>query len=190
MKLLEFILIGVGLAMDAFAVSVSTGATIRKMHIRHALRIGFFFGAFQALMPFIGWCLGSAAKEFIGSYDHWVSFAILAFLGGGMIYKALIPHVHEEKAEDEDPLNLYLLFTLAVATSVDALAVGVTFSVLDMNILEPILLIGGITFLISFAGTYLGSTFGKRFNEHALEITGGIILIGIGVKILVEHLTQ
>lgn len=185
MESLKFVLIAIGLAMDAFAVSISSGVTIKKMHIRHALRIAAFFGFFQALMPLIGWKLGSFAKDYISAYDHWIAFVLLAIVGGKMIYGAVIPHVHTEN--DSDPLNLYLLFMLAIATSIDALAVGVTFSLLDISILTPILIIGGITFVMSFAGTYLGNKVGHRVHEHVLEVAGGIILIGIGTKILVEH---
>ncbi len=188
MELIEFVLLGIGLAMDAFAVAVGMGATMRKMRIRHALVIALYFGFFQALMPFIGWCIGSAAKGYIGEYDHWVAFGLLAFIGGRMIYKAVIPHVHPEQNEDENPLNLYLLFVLAIATSIDALAVGVTFSFRNVVIWQPVGIIGLITFAMSYAGTYLGCTVGKKFNEHALEITGGAILIGIGLKILLSHL--
>lgn len=189
MLTIEFVLLGISLAMDALAVAIGIGATIRKMHLRHALIIAVYFGFFQALMPFIGWCGGSLAKSFIGEYDHWIAFGILAFIGGRMIYKAVIPHVHEPKDNDEDPLNLYLLFILAIATSIDALAVGVTLSLRsEVLIWHPVAIIGAVTFVISLGGTYVGSAFGKKFNEHALEITGGAILIGIGLKILLGHL--
>ncbi len=184
MEILKFILIGLGLAMDAFAVSVSSGITIHKMHLRHALRIGLFFGFFQALMPYIGWHIGSIARGRIVEYDHWIAFVLLGFIGAKMIYEA---YQDDEKREDYDPLNIYILFTLAVATSIDALAVGVTLSLLNSAIIIPSLIIGITTFITSFAGTYIGDHFGHKFNEKKLEIVGGIILILIGTKILLEH---
>lgn len=187
MEYLKFILIGLGLAMDAFAVAVSSGVTIKNMHIRHALRIGLFFGAFQALMPLTGWFLGSYARDYISAYDHWIAFAILSVIGAKMIYEAVIIR---ESEKESDPLNIYVLFILAIATSLDALAVGITFSLLDMAILTPVIIIGVTTFVLSFAGTYIGNAFGHRFDESKLEIAGGLILIGIGLKILLEHLLK
>ncbi len=181
--LAEIVLIAVGLAMDAFAVAVSSGVTLRKMKLRHAMRIAAFFGFFQALMPLLGWLTGRAFRQYICTYDHWIAFILLAIIGGKMIYEA-------RRSRDEetvsDPLNVYVLFTLAIATSIDALAVGVTFSFLDVDIWQSIGVIGAITFVVSFIGTQLGKTFGHLF-ENRLEIIGGLILIGIGLKILVHH---
>lgn len=184
MGILNILLISVGLGMDAFAVSVTSGAAIRRMHIRHALLIAGFFGAFQAIMPYIGWRLGGLAAGFIGEFDHWVAFGLLLIIGGKMIVEAIFGDADEEP---KDPLNLYVLFVLAIATSIDALAVGVTFSFLKVSIYAPILVIGLVTFGMSVTGTYIGNRLGHAFNEKAVEVLGGLILIGIGTKILVEH---
>lgn len=184
MSPLSVIVIAVGLAMDAFAVSITSGTTIRKMQIRHAMLIASFFGVFQAVMPFIGWNLGQWARPFIASVDHWAAFALLGFVGGKMIYEA---RAERDEEALRDPLDLYVLFMLAVATSIDALAVGISLSFLELSILGPVLIIGLVTFLFSFAGVYIGNMFG-HFFERRLEVLGGLMLIGIGVKILVEHL--
>lgn len=183
MDFTQLLLIAVGLAADALAVSVSSGAIIRKMHLRHALRIAIFFSFFQGLMPWIGWELASLAGDWFQRIDHWIAFTLLVLIGGKMVYDSR--QIREE--DDRDPLNLYILFTLAIATSIDALAIGVTFSFLDISILEPVLIIGLVTFILSLMGTYIGAFFGHIF-EDKIELAGGIILIGIGVKILLEHL--
>ena len=183
-QIIEFILIGMGLAADAFAVSVTSGVTLRKMRLHHAMRIALFFGAFQAIMPLLGWLGGQVFRPYIRSFDHWIAFILLAGLGAKMIHEARKP------ADDEaatDPTNIYVLFGLAIATSIDALAVGVTFSFLEMNIWQAIGIIGLVTFVVSFAGTQIGKTLGHIF-ENKLEILGGLILIGIGLKILIHHL--
>jgi putative Mn2+ efflux pump MntP len=169
--------------MDAFAVSVSSGVAIKNMHIKYAIRIGLFFGVFQALMPVFGWSAGRLAAGHIKRFDHWIAFGLLAFIGGKMIYEAFQLN---EDSEEKDPHNIYILFTLAIATSIDALAVGVSFSFLDIQIITPVTIIGIITFIFSFAGTYIGNRLGHLF-EDKLEIIGGLILIGIGLKILLEH---
>jgi putative Mn2+ efflux pump MntP len=183
MQLVQIVLIALGLAADAFAVSVSSGAIIEKLRLRHALRIAFFFGAFQAIMPWIGWKIGCLASDLIRAMDHWLAFVILSFIGGKMIYESFLL---KEEEEAINPLSLSVLLSLAIATSIDALAVGVTFSFLDLSIYEPVLIIGAITFLVSLAGTYIGEFFGHIF-ENRIEMAGGIILIGIGGKILIEH---
>ena len=180
----QLIIIAIGLAMDAFAVSVSSGVVIKKMRVRHAMKIAAFFGGFQALMPFIGWEIANLASDYVKSFDHWIAFALLSAIGGKMIYEAKWCKEEEEKA---DPLNLHILILLSIATSIDALAVGITFSCLGISIVTPIILIGLITFAMSFAGTYIGDYFGHHF-EDKLEILGGLILIAIGIKILIEHL--
>lgn len=184
MNTLEIFIIALGLAMDAFAVSVSSGVIIHKLHLRHAMRIAAFFGGFQALMPYIGWQVGRFAADHIKAYDHWVAFVILAAIGGKMIYEA---KWGDEEKERPDPLNLKVLLILAIATSIDALAVGVTFSCLNMTIVAPIIIIGLVTFLTSLAGVYIGDYCGNIFGDK-LEIFGGLILIGIGAKILLGHL--
>lgn len=185
MDWIRLILIGISLAMDAFAVAVTSGIAIRNMRIEHALRIGLFFGFFQALMPYIGWNIGGFVNTYLSSVDHWVAFALLAFVGGKMIWESLLP---EDKTRESNPLNIYLLFSLAIATSIDAFAVGISFSLLGMTIVVPIIIIGTVTFIMSFAGVYLGNRLGHHFNEKRLETIGGILLIGIGLKILYEHL--
>ena len=186
MDFFPLLLIAVGLAMDSFAVSISSGAIIGKMHLRHAFRIAFFFSFFQGLMPWIGWKLGGMAGDVFQAFGHWVAFVLLCFIGGKMIYESQSILQEEEVG---DPLNLYVLFTLAIATSIDALAVGVTFSFLDIAIVWPVFLIGLVTFVFSFTGTYIGQFFGHLF-EDKIELIGGLILIGIGCKILIEHFLQ
>lgn len=184
MHLFQIVLIAVGLAADSFAVSVSSGAIIEKLRLRHAMRIALFFGFFQGLMPLIGWKVGILASSVIRSFDHWLAFGILSFIGGKMLYESR--RLKEDVEVAADPLNLYVLFSLAIATSIDALAVGVTFSFLDIAIMEPVLIIGLVTFVFSLAGTYIGEYCGHIF-EDKIELAGGLILIGIGCKILMEH---
>lgn len=179
-------LIGVGLSMDAFAVSICKGLQMRRLHIGRLLLIAAFFGGFQGLMPILGWILGSTFAERISRIDHWIAFALLFFIGVKMIYDA----VTEEDAmgqKSDPPLPLSELFMLAVATSIDALAVGVTFSFLQVDILRSAGLIGATTFVISAAGVLIGFFTGGRFRDKA-QIFGGAILIALGLRILVTHL--
>jgi putative Mn2+ efflux pump MntP len=169
--------------MDAFAVSISSGIVIERMHVRHACLIAAFFGFFQGLMPFLGWQAGQGLKQLLADWDHWIAFGLLLVIGTKMIYEALTPSDEERRF---DPLNIYVLFVLSIATSIDALAVGFTMSFVDVAILVPVLIIGIITFLMSFVGTYIGAAFGHIF-ESKIEIAAGIILIGIGLKILLQH---
>lgn len=185
MSLSTIILLALALAMDAFAVSITSGITIGKMHLRHALRIAAFFGFFQAVMPIVGWSVGLFAADQIEAFDHWVAFALLTTIGGKMIYESFI--LEAENKKKADPLNLYILFTLAIATSIDAAAVGISMSLLKVQIIQPALIIGVITFVVSFVGTIIGQKFGDLFGEK-IEIIGGVVLIGIGCKILIEHL--
>ena len=179
-------LLALALAMDAFAVSITSGVTIKKMRLRHALRIAAFFGVFQAVMPILGWSLGKLWATQLAQVDHWIAFGLLLVIGVKMIYEAMqLEQIEKEKG---DPLNFYILLSLAVATSIDAAAVGVSLSFLEVAIVGPSIVIGAITFVISLAGTYIGKRFGDMFGKK-IEILGGIVLIGIGVKILVEHLT-
>ena len=188
MGIIELFLIGVGLSMDAFAVAICKGLNMRKMNYRQAAIIALFFGGFQAFMPFLGWSLGRFFEHYIVSIDHWIAFILLAFIGGNMIKEAL---GDDDEAADcgssHDSLDLKELFMLAIATSIDALAVGVTFAFLRVNILPAITLIGITTFIISFAGVHIGHHFGSKYEQKA-ELAGGIILICIGLKILLEHL--
>ena len=182
---IEIFLIGVGLSMDAFAVSICKGLSMQKVKKRDVFIIALFFGGFQALMPFIGWFLGRGFESYITSIDHWISFILLSIIGG----KMLIDGIKAEDDEDEGEFKLDLkeLFLLAIATSIDALAVGITFAFLDYPIVECMSIIGCTTFIISFIGVYIGKVFGSKY-EHKAEIAGGIILIVIGLKILLEHL--
>ena len=181
----EITIIGVGLAMDAFAVSVTSGVSIKNMSLNYALIIALFFGVFQGIMPIIGWSGGLLFKDYIDSFAHWFAFAILSIIGIKMIYDSI--RVKDEEKSNK-PYSLYVLFSLAVATSIDALAVGVTFSCLNYNIWHAAILIGVITFLISFIGTQIGKRAGKHLGEYKVEMAGGVILIGIGIKIVLDRL--
>lgn len=179
--------IGVGLSMDAFAVSVCKGLAMRKVNKKQALLIGLFFGGFQALMPLIGWALGVRFEQYITNIDHWIAFVLLVLIGGNMIREACKTEADEEECVMDPPLSIKELVLLAVATSIDALAVGVTFAFLQYPIVEAMLIIGCTTFVLSIVGVYVGNIFGNKYEKKA-QIIGGIILIGIGLKILLEHL--
>lgn len=185
MNILTIVIIAVGLAMDAFAVSVAAGAAQKELKIAHALRMAFFFGAFQAVMPLIGWLAGLSFKDAIVAYDHWVAFGLLAAIGGKMIYESFKLKGAEEKATDVSSLMVVLV--LAVATSIDALAVGITLTLITEHVAAAVITIGVITFILSYIGCWLGEKVGHLF-ENRIEIIGGIILIGIGIKILIQHL--
>lgn len=182
------LLMGVGLAMDAFAVSICKGLSMRKVNKKQCLVIGLFFGGFQALMPFIGWALGSQFEQYITSIDHWIAFILLGFIGGKMVVEAIREKDEAvEVGKMDPPLDLKEMFILAIATSIDALAVGITFAFLQVTIVEAISIIGITTFVISVIGVYVGNFFGNRYKKKA-ELAGGMILILIGLKILLEHL--
>ncbi len=187
MDFVELLLIGVGLSMDAFAVAICKGLGMSRLNMKQASVIALFFGAFQAIMPFIGWAAGSWLADLITPIDHWVAFVLLAFVGGKMLWDAF----HEQDDDDPDEMDAKLdlkeLLMLAIATSIDALAVGITFAFLQVSIVPSITIIGCTTFVISFAGVAVGHIFGARFEKPA-TIVGGVVLILIGVKILLEHL--
>jgi len=185
MNILTIIVIAIGLAMDAFAVSVATGATYKKSGSNHAFRMAFAFGGFQAIMPVAGWLAGLGLRDFIKDYDHWIVFVLLGLIGGKMIYESFkIKQVQKET----DTLTSAVILILAVATSIDALAVGITFSfLLAGSLAVAVIIIGLITFVFSYAGFYIGKSFG-HFFETGIEALGGLILLGIGFKILLEHL--
>lgn len=188
MKLaIEFLLIGAGLAMDAFAVAVCKGLCMKKVNKKQAFTIALFFGAFQALMPFIGWVLGTQFEQYIVSFDHWIAFILLALIGGQMIREALGEDEEDIVCPVDQRLDLKELCMLAIATSIDALAIGVTFAFLRYPIVEAISIIGVVTFFICIAGVYVGNYFGTKYKKKA-ELAGGIVLICIGTKILLEHL--
>lgn len=183
MGFMQLFVLAVGLAMDAFAVSICKGLSIRELKLRQALVVGAWFGAFQALMPAIGWLLGSAFTDLIESVDHWIAFVLLSLIGGNMIREAL----SGEEEEADPSLAPVTMLLLAVATSIDALAVGITFAFLRVDILPAVTLIGVCTFLISAAGVKIGNVFGSRYKSRA-ELAGGAVLVLIGAKILLEHL--
>ena len=188
MSILEILLLGIGLSMDAFAVAVCKGLSVGKPQKKHYLLIGLWFSGFQALMPFIGWALGTQFESYITSIDHWIAFVLLAFIGGKMIAEAVRPEDENVEIDKLDPpLDLKEMLVLAVATSIDALAVGITFAFLNYPIGEAVMIIGLTTFCISIGGVYVGNFFGNRYKKKA-ELAGGIILVLIGVKILLEHL--
>lgn len=187
MGFVELFLIGVGLSMDAFAVSICKGLGMSRLNMKQAAVISLFFGGFQALMPLIGWALGSQLTDFITPIDHWIAFGLLAFVGGKMLWDAFHEDEEEESEIADAKLDLKELLMLAIATSIDALAVGITFAFLQMSIVPSITIIGLTTFVISFAGVAVGHFFGARFEKPA-TIVGGVVLILIGVKILLEHL--
>lgn len=184
---IELFLVGVGLSMDAFAVSICKGLGMEKINKKQALTIGLYFGGFQALMPLIGWFLGIRFQQYITSIDHWIAFVLLVFIGGKMIWEAIHDKDDEVIEKKDQPLDHKEMFLLAIATSIDALAVGITFAFLDTPIVEAIVIIGCTTFVLSIIGVVVGNFFGTRYKKKA-EIAGGIILIFIGVKILLEHL--
>lgn len=184
MGLVEIILIAVSLAMDAFAVSICKGLSMKKMDWKKAIIIGLYFGIFQAGMPVIGYLLGIGFEESIKFIDHWIAFGLLAFIGGNMIKEALSKN---EEDEVDDKVDFKTMVVLAIATSIDALAVGVTFAFLNVNIVLAVSLIGVLTFIISCIGVKLGNVFGDKYEKKA-ELAGGIVLILIGLKILLEHL--
>ena len=185
MGFVELFLIAVGLSMDAFAVSVCKGLGMQRLNMGQAVVIALFFGGFQALMPVIGWAVGAQFAHFVSTYAHWIAFALLAFVGGKMLWDAF----HEDEGEDAGPFKLELgdLLMLAIATSIDALAVGVSFAFLDVAIAPSVALIGVTTFVLSLAGVAVGHQFGSRWEKPA-TIVGGIVLILIGVKVMLEGL--
>lgn len=183
MNLFSLFFLAVGLSMDAFAVSVCKGLAMDKITLKKSCIVGLWFGGFQALMPLIGYLVGSAFQQYITAVDHWIAFGLLAFIGFSMIKEAL-----GDKDEDaDDSLGIKTMFLLAIATSIDALAVGVTFAFLQVAIIPAVSFIGIITFLLSAVGVKVGNHFGLKYKTKA-ELAGGIILLCIGLKILLEHL--
>jgi putative Mn2+ efflux pump MntP len=177
--------IAVGLAMDAVAVSIINGAVFKDLHLRYALRMAVFFGAFQALMPLLGYAAGMTFIQHIQPFDHWIAFALLAAIGGKMIYEGLkIPEVEKKL---RNPSNLMILLVLSIATSIDALAVGFTLTLVTDYIFRAVATIGAVTFAMSYVGYGLGKRFG-HFFENKIEVVGGVILVAIGLKILLAHL--
>ena len=186
MQLINITFLGLGLAADAFAVSLSSGLMIQRIKFNKALKIALLFGIFQAVMPLIGWIMGLSFREFISNFDHWIAFILLLGIGGKMIYEA---YNNLEEDEKFNPLEPYTLLALALATSIDALAAGLGLSLLKSSILFSCTMIGLITFCLSFVGVFLGHKFGNLFNKK-IELLGGLTLIFIGSKILIEDLMK
>lgn len=187
MSFQEIFLIGVGLSMDAFAVALCKGLNMKKVNYVHTVIIALFFGGFQAVMPLLGWFLGKNFESYIKSMDHWIAFALLVYIGGKMAYEAIKGDDEDETSAKGDKLDLKELTIMAIATSIDALAVGITFAFLQVSIVSSVTIIGITTFVLSIIGVMIGNRFGMKFKSKA-EIAGGIILILIGLKILLEHL--
>lgn len=189
MGFLELALIGVGLSMDAFAVSICKGLSMRKVDKKYMLVLAAFFGGFQALMPTLGWFLGSQFQTYITAIDHWIAFILLTLIGGKMILDVIKEKGENEEVCPDDSVRIDLkeFFLLAVATSIDALAVGITFAFLQVKLASSVTIIGCITLCFTIAGVLIGNVFGTKFKDKA-TILGGVILIAIGVKILLEHL--
>ena len=183
MDLLTLLTLAVGLAMDAFAVSICKGLTMREKVLKKGIIVGLWFGGFQALMPTIGFFLGTQFKDQITSIDHWIAFVLLGLIGINMVKEAL----SNDEEQADDSIAVKEMFMLAVATSIDALAVGITFAFLNVHIVSAASMIGVCTFLISFVGVKIGNIFGTKYKSKA-ELAGGIILILLGFKILFEHL--
>ena len=185
MTFLEILLIGIGLSMDAFSVSICKGLTTKRFSWRMALICGLWFGLFQALMPLVGYFLGAQFQHLIESVDHWIAFGLLFLIGANMIREAVWGD--KEESESNSALDFKTMFLLAIATSIDALAVGVSFACIQVKIWSSVLVIGITTFLFSVLGVKIGNVFGSKYEKSA-GIAGGIILILIGLKILLEHL--
>ena len=183
MGIIELILLSIGLGMDAFAVSVCKGISMKKMNWKKACIIGLYFGGFQAIMTVIGYFFGSSFESIITNIDHWIAFILLAIIGAKMIQEAS----QKEEEEYNEDISVKTMIVLSIATSIDALAVGITFAFLKVNLLLAITLIGTITFILSVIGTKIGNRFGDKYKSKA-ELAGGIILIIIGLKILLEHI--
>jgi len=182
MGIITIVMIAIGLSMDAFAVSLSSGISIKNLKPQNGAKVALFMGVFQAIMPLIGWALGIGFKEYIEKYDHWIAFILLGFIGIKMLKESM----DEECEYVSDPLDNKVLLMLAIATSIDALAVGVSFAFLSTSIFSSAIIIGLITFMICYIGVYLGNKFGCIYKKKA-EIAGGLILVLIGFKILAEH---
>lgn len=183
MGVIELLLLSVGLAMDAFAVAICKGISMKKMNWKKAIIIGIYFGGFQALMPTIGYFLGTFFQNLITSIDHWIAFILLGIIGGEMIKESF----EEDSENRNDDVSIKTMLVLSIATSIDALAIGITFAFLKVNLPLAVSLIGIITFILAIVGTKIGNRFGDKYESKA-ELTGGIILVLLGIKILLEHM--
>lgn len=182
MTLWELLTLAVGLSMDAFAIAICKGLSVKKVELKHILSVGLWFGGAQAVMPLLGYLLGTSFASYVEKVDHWIAFILLVIIGGGMIKES-----REETKSMDDSFSVKVMFPLAVAGSIDALAVGVSFAFLNVEILPAILIIGAATFIFSAAGIVIGNRFGEKYRSKA-EIAGGVILILIGIKILLDGL--
>ena len=184
MGLFTIIIIALGLAMDAFAVSIVSGSAYKQLNVKHAFRIAVFFGGFQALMPLIGSLAGMSVKEYIANYDQWIAFGLLSAVGGKMIYESfkIAP-----AQENFNPSSILVLLVLSVATSIDALVIGITLSFLKVSIATAVVIIGLVTFVLSYLGVFIGKKFG-HFFENKIQALGGLGLIALGAKTMLEHL--
>ncbi|KPK76224.1 MAG: hypothetical protein AMJ79_07405 [Phycisphaerae bacterium SM23_30] len=185
MNLLTIFILAAALAMDAFAVSVTVGIILPRLSFRPIFRLSWHFGFFQFIMPILGWAAGFTVRKWIAAFDHWIAFGLLALIGGKMIYESLRNVSFKEKS---DPTRGWSLVVLSIATSIDALAVGFTIAMLGVNILLPCVIIGLVAGLMTYIGLHLGRQLGKRFGR-TMELIGGLILVAIGAKILLQHLT-
>lgn len=183
MSLLELFILAIGLSMDAFAVSICKGLATKKVSIKNSLTAGLWFGGFQALMPVIGFILGMSFRDYIMAVDHWIAFILLGIIGANMIKESM----GEDEEDANDAFDIKTMFLMAVATSIDALAIGITFAFLNVNIISAVSLIGITTFILSAAGVFMGCVFGSKYKSKA-EFAGGVILVLLGLKILLEHL--
>jgi putative Mn2+ efflux pump MntP len=184
MAAVTIIILAIALAADAFAVSITSGAAYKKFHIGRVLRMALFFGTFQAVMPLIGSLAGLTIRTYITHYDHWIAFGLLCGIGGKMIYESFKIKTIEQKP---DPTTLSILLVLSVATSIDALAAGITLPFIKVPVAAAVIVIGLVTFVLSYIGVYIGKRIG-HFFENKIELLGGVVLIGIGLKILTQHL--
>ena len=182
MGIAELVIIAVGLSMDAFAVSIGKGLSLKQIKLRHVLSVGLWFGGFQALMPLIGYLLGATFTAVVSDFDHWIAFFLLCIIGFNMIRDSF----SKEEEKHDDDFSFRTMLMLAVATSIDALAVGVSFAFLSVDLWISVALIGLITFAFSAVGLKIGNIFGNKYKSKA-EFTGGVVLVLMGVKILVEH---
>ncbi len=182
MGIAELVIIAVGLSMDAFAVSIGKGLSLKQIKLRHVLSVGLWFGGFQALMPLIGYLLGATFTAVVSDFDHWIAFFLLGIIGFNMIRDSF----SKEEEKHDDNFSFRTMLMLAVATSIDALAVGVSFAFLSVDLWISVALIGLITFAFSAVGLKIGNIFGNKYKSKA-EFTGGVVLVLMGVKILVEH---
>jgi manganese efflux pump family protein len=184
MEYISVLIIAIGLSMDAVAVSIASGAAFKQLSVKYAFRMALFFGGFQAIMPLIGALAGLSIKNYIQGIDHWIAFVILCAIGGKMIYESLKT---TESQKNFNPSNILVLLTLSVATSIDALVVGITLPLVASNIFIAVLVIGLVTFMLSYAAVGIGKKFGHLFERKA-ETLGGLVLISLGIKCLLEHI--